>query len=61
MEEGIVTMSKKELTRLEVVQRVEDRQMRQRDAAQALSISDPPYELFLSFAMQWGNCPCSLQ
>lgn len=39
MKEGIVTMSKKELTRLEVVQRVADGQMRQRDAAQLLSVS----------------------
>jgi transposase len=40
MKEGIVTMSKKELTRLEVVQRVVDRQMRQRDAARMLSVTE---------------------
>lgn len=39
MEEGNITMSKKELTRLEVVQRVMDRQMRQRDAARTLCLS----------------------
>src|SRR4030066_1939141 len=39
MEEGNVTMSKKALTRLEVIQRVADGQMRQRDAAQVLSVS----------------------
>lgn len=40
MEEGDITMSRKELTRLEVVQRVIERQMRQRDAARALSLSE---------------------
>jgi transposase len=40
MEEGIVTMSKKELTRLEVVQRVTGRQMRVAEAARQLSLSE---------------------
>jgi transposase len=40
MREGDITMSKKELTRLEVVQRVADRQMGQRDAARVLSVSE---------------------
>lgn len=40
MAEGNITMSKKELTRLEVLQRVADRQVRQRDAARMLSVSE---------------------
>jgi transposase len=40
MEEGIIAMSKKELTRLEVVQRVTGRQMRHAEAAHQLSLSE---------------------
>lgn len=40
MEEGIITMSKKELTRFEVMQRVTDRQMRHAEAARQLSVSE---------------------
>lgn len=40
MEEGIVTMSKKELTRLEVVQRVAGKQMCHAEAARQLSLSE---------------------
>lgn len=40
MREGNVTMSKKELTRLDVVQRVGDGRVRQRDAARLLSVSE---------------------
>lgn len=40
MGEGIIAMSKKELTRLEVVQRVTGRQMRVAEAARQLSLSE---------------------
>ena len=40
MEEGVIAMSKKELTRLEVVQRVTGKQMRLAEAARQLSLSE---------------------
>ena len=40
MEEGVIAMSKKELTRLEVVQRVAGKQMRLAEAARQLSLSE---------------------
>lgn len=40
MGEGIITMSKKELTRLEVVQRVTGKRMRHSEAARQLSVSE---------------------
>jgi len=39
MEEGSVTMSKNELTRLDIVQRVADKRMRQAEAASRLGLS----------------------
>ncbi len=39
MEEGILAMSKKELTRLEIVQRVAGKQLRQTEAARLLSLT----------------------
>jgi len=37
--DGLLTMSKKEMTRLEVMKRLEDRRMRQREAAEILGVS----------------------
>lgn len=40
MEEGIIAMSKKELTRLDIVQRVAGKQLRQAEAARLLSLTE---------------------
>lgn len=39
MEEGIIAMSKKELAQLEIVQRVEGKQLRHAEAARWLSLT----------------------
>ena len=40
MSELLLTMSKKELTRLEIMQRLEQRTLRQREAAEMLGVSE---------------------
>ena len=40
MEEKVIEMSKKELTRLEIVQRVADKRMKHAEAARQLSLSE---------------------